>query len=294
MLLLRDHSLRRLRILRDIVKTRRLVAGWRRERHRVALVPTMGNLHDGHMSLMTQARRRADRVIASIFVNPTQFGPSEDFASYPRTLAADRRRLREAGVQAVFIPSVTRMYPRGEPVSTVVSVPGLAKELCGAFRPLHFDGVSSVVLRLFNIVTPDIAIFGEKDYQQLVILRQMASDLQLPIRILGGPTVREQDGLAMSSRNQYLSVRERAIAPELFATLRACRTRMLAGDTDHRAIERAAIRRLRSVGFRPDYVAIRNAADLAPPGRASKNLRVLLAAWLGKARLIDNIAVRLR
>lgn len=293
MLFLKPSSLRRLRILRDIATTRRLIAGWRRERHRIALVPTMGNLHDGHMSLMAQASRRADRVIASIFVNPTQFGPGEDFASYPRTLSADRRRLREAGVQAVFIPSVARMYPRGELASTVVSVPGLSKELCGAYRPLHFDGVSSVVLRLFNIVAPDVAIFGEKDYQQLVILRQMASDLQLPIRILGGPTVREHDGLAMSSRNQYLSVRERAIAPVLFATLRACRARMLAGDIHYGAIERRAIRRLRSVGFRPDFVAIRNAADLTPPTVASKNLRVLAAAWLGKARLIDNIAVRL-
>jgi pantoate--beta-alanine ligase len=280
--------------LRDIDATRRAVRHWRRRGARVALVPTMGNLHEGHISLIRLACKRADRVVASIFVNPTQFGPGEDYARYPRTLAADQRALRRAGADAVFVPSVAAMYPGGEMNSTTVSVPALARELCGAVRPVHFDGVSSVVLRLFNIVAPDLAVFGEKDYQQLVLLRQMTRDLQLPLRIIGGPTVREPDGLAMSSRNRYLTAAERPTAPGLFATLSACRERLLAGERDFGALERRAMRRLRQLGFRPDYVAIRHAADLGPPARDSADLRVLAAAWLGRARLIDNVAVRRR
>jgi pantoate--beta-alanine ligase len=252
----------------------------------------MGNLHDGHVSLMELAKRRADRVVASIFVNPTQFGPNEDFASYPRTLRADQARLREAGVDAVFVPTVAVMYPRGGARSTVVSVPGLSTDLCGASRPGHFDGVASVVLRLFNIVTPDVAVFGEKDYQQLVLLRQMAADLHLATRLVGAPTVREADGLAMSSRNQYLDAAQRRVAPALHAALVDCRARLLAGQGSYAMIERAARRRLEAAGFRPDYVAIRDAADLSVPGPRSRSLRVLAAAWLGRARLIDNIAVR--
>jgi pantoate--beta-alanine ligase len=281
--------------LRDIESARRVLRLWRRRASRVALVPTMGNLHEGHVSLITLARARAERVVASIFVNPTQFGPTEDFARYPRTLAADERALRGAGADAVFVPTVAEMYPGGEASSTTVSVPPFARQLCGAFRPGHFDGVSSVVLRLFNIVTPDVAVFGEKDYQQLVLLRRMTRDLHLPIRLVGAPTVREKDGLALSSRNQYLTADERRKAPELFATLMACRERLLGGDHDFAALERQALRRLRQCGFRPDYVAIRNAADLgAPAARGPAELRVLAAAWLGRARLIDNVSVRRR
>jgi pantoate--beta-alanine ligase len=280
--------------LRDIEGIRDVVARWKAESQRVVLVPTMGNLHDGHISLMRLARRNGERVVASIFVNPTQFGPTEDYASYPRTPAADGRRLREAGVDALFVPSARAMYPGGERNSTTVSVPGLSRDLCGRVRPGHFDGVTSVVLRLFHVVAPDAAVFGEKDYQQLMVLRQMTGDLHLPIRILGGPIVRERDGLAMSSRNQYLSAREREMAPALFASLQACRKRLLSGDGNFASIRLQAMRRLRRTGFRPDYVEIRNAADLSPPTAASTNLRVLAAARLGRARLIDNVAVRLR
>lgn len=259
---------------------------------RVALVPTMGNLHRGHISLVTLARRRADRVIASIFVNPTQFGPGEDFTTYPRTLDADQRSLRAAGADALLAPDVGEVYPNGRDDSTIVSVPGLSTDLCGAFRPGHFDGVTSVVLRFLNAVGPNLVVLGEKDYQQFVILRRMAADLHLCPRLISGPTVREQDGLAMSSRNQYLSSAEREVAPLLYATLLDCRERILGGARDFAAIERAAMRRLQKAGFRPDYVAIRNAGDLSMPERGSGNLRVLSAARLGRARLIDNLAVR--
>jgi len=251
----------------------------------------MGNLHEGHLKLVERARRAADRVVVSIFVNPTQFGAGEDYAAYPRTPDADRARVRAAGADAVFAPSAAEIYPRDGRRSTVVSVPGLSRELCGAFRPGHFDGVTSVVLRLFNIIAPDVAVFGEKDYQQLVILRRMAADLHLTVRIIGAPTVREPDGLAMSSRNQYLDEAQRRRAPALYATLQACRARLLGGDRRFSLLEREAMRGLRRAGFRPDYVAIRDAATLEPPGRGSGELRVLAAAWLGRARLIDNVAV---
>lgn len=281
-----------MKTIRRISAIRRLVTAWRKAGRRVALVPTMGNLHDGHVSLVKLARRRADRVVASIFVNPTQFGPGEDYAAYPRTLEADQHRLRMAGVHAVLVPGVSEIYPRSERDSTVVSVPGLSTVLCGAFRPGHFDGVTSVVLRLLNAVGPDLAVFGDKDYQQLVILRRMVADLHLPVRLLGGPTVREADGLAMSSRNQYLSGHERSIAPQLHRVLLDCRVRLLGGDRNFAAIERAAMRTLAKAGFRPDYVAVREAANLASP-QAASSLRVLAAARLGRARLIDNVAVRL-
>ncbi len=253
----------------------------------------MGNLHAGHVTLVDRARRHAERVIASIFVNPTQFGPSEDYGAYPRSLAADKRRLERAGADALFVPTPAVMYPGGGALSTMVSVPAMSRDLCGAFRPGHFDGVTSVVLRLFNIVAPDLAVFGEKDYQQLTILREMAADLHLPVRLIGAPTVREPDGLAMSSRNQYLTGTERQAAPALYATLRACRERLIAGERRFGVVERAALRGLQRAGFRPDYVAIRNAADLSHPVPGTTALRVLAAAWLGRARLIDNVAVGL-
>lgn len=272
---------------------RRAVARWRGAGERVALVPTMGNLHAGHLALVGRARALAGRVVVSVFVNPTQFGPGEDFAAYPRTLRADAARLRAAGADLLFAPGVAGMYPGGAAPGTVVSVPGLSTDLCGAHRPGHFDGVASVVLRLFNVVGPDVAVFGEKDYQQLVLLRRMAADLHLPVRLVGVATVRERDGLAMSSRNQYLDADERRSAPALHAALLACRARLLAGARDYRALEREAAGALRRAGFVPDYVAIRAAADLAPPRRGERRLRVLAAARLGRARLIDNVAVRL-
>jgi pantoate--beta-alanine ligase len=253
----------------------------------------MGNLHAGHLALMRLAHRRADRVVATIFVNPTQFGPGEDFHSYPRTLHADQCELRAAGVDALFAPEVEEIYPRGAEYGTTVQVPDLSLDLCGRFRPVHFAGVTSVVCRLFNIVSPQIAVFGEKDYQQLVILRQMTADLHLPLRIVGAATVRESDGLAMSSRNQYLSPAERKIAPGLYQSLRAGRARMLGGQRNYRAMAAQGRQRLIKMGFRPDYFEIRNAADLSMPGPKSRELRILAAAWLGRARLIDNVAVRL-
>ncbi len=282
-----------MRVLRDIGGIRRTVTGWKARNQRVVLVPTMGNLHEGHMALMALARRRGERVVASIFVNPTQFGPGEDYASYPRTPRADERKLRQAGVDALFIPAVTTIYPHGARDGTAVSVPRLSLDLCGASRPGHFDGVASVVLRLFNVVEPDVAVFGEKDFQQLTILRRMVEDLHLPVRIIGAPIVREPDGLAMSSRNQYLTARERELAPSLFLTLQRCRERLLAGDRRFASIRSEALRRLSRAGFRPDYVEIRDAADLSRPVPASQELRVLAAAHLGRARLIDNVEVRL-
>ncbi len=282
-----------MKLLRDARAVHGIVSAWSAAGARVALVPTMGNLHRGHLRLVEVARRRADRVVVSVFVNPTQFGPSEDFAAYPRTLAADRSSLLSAGADALFIPSVRVMYPRGLSGAATVSIPLLSRELCGAFRPGHFDGVCSVVLRLFNLVAPHIAVFGEKDYQQLTVLRQMAADLHLPVRLIGVPTVRERDGLAMSSRNQYLDPAERVHAPLLAATLREVIASVRGGRRDYARLERDAMRRLRNAGFRPDYVAVRRAGDLGAPERGERSLRVLAAAWLGRARLIDNLPLRL-
>lgn len=277
--------------LREIATLRRLLAGWRRAGQTIALVPTMGNLHEGHLSLMALAARHADRVVASVFVNPTQFGPGEDFDSYPRTLTADRGALRRAGVDGLFAPQVAAMYPRGAVEATRVSVPGLSQDLCGRFRPTHFDGVTSVVCRLFNIVMPDVAVFGEKDYQQLVVLRRMAADLHLPLRIVGAPTMREPDGVAMSSRNQYLTRAERARAAGLHQALLGGAARLRAGDRRFRAIEQQGMRRLVHAGFRPDYFAVREDETLAVPDAKTRRFRVLAAARIGRARLIDNVAV---
>ena len=280
-----------MRTLHEITPLRRLLAGWRRSGESVALVPTMGNLHAGHLSLVALARAHAGRVVASVFVNPTQFGPAEDYHSYPRTLRADRHGLKRAGVDALFAPEVSGMYPRGEAAATLVSVPGLPQDLCGRFRPTHFDGVTSVVCRLFNIVAPDVAVFGEKDYQQLVILRQMTADLHLPVRILGAPTVREADGVAMSSRNQYLTPGERARAPELYRALLAGAERLRQGERNFRAIAAQGLSRLRRAGFRPDYFTVREDETLSVPGSRTRRFRLLAAARLGRARLIDNVAV---
>jgi pantoate--beta-alanine ligase len=280
-------------VFTDIREVRRRLHRWRAGGETIAIVPTMGNLHRGHVDLMRIARENADRVVATIFVNPTQFGPGEDYARYPRTIRPDVGKLLSAGVDALFAPGVREIYPRGVGESTVVSVPGISADLCGAFRPVHFAGVTSVVLRLFNIVTPDCAVFGEKDFQQLVIVRKMVSDLNLPIRIIGGKTVREPDGLALSSRNQYLTAGERARAPELYRALKAAAQALHARDAKQSVVERAAMHALRRSGFRPEYFAIREAKTLRVPEKPVGNLRILAAAWLGRARLIDNIPVRI-
>ncbi len=272
---------------------REQVAAWRDTGERIALVPTMGNLHRGHVSLIDVAKECAERVIVSIYVNPTQFGPQEDYAEYPRTLDSDKRRLRRAGVDLVFAPDDASMYPFGAEGMTRVSVPKLSSGLCGEARPGHFDGVTSVVCRLFGIVQPDVAVFGQKDYQQLLVIQRMVADLHLPITVVSGPTRREADGLAMSSRNQYLSEAERRRAPELHRALQHCARALRAGDRDFARLEKDGAAALAKAGFETDYFEIRNAADLDSPSSTAASLVVLAAGRCGPARLIDNVIVEL-
>lgn len=276
-----------------IAEVRSLVAAWRAAGQRIAFVPTMGNLHAGHIHLVDEAHRHADRVVASIFVNPLQFGPSEDFAAYPRTLAADQEKLAAAGCDLLFAPGEREMYPLGCEGLTCVEVPGLSDILCGAFRPGHFRGVATVVSKLFHIVQPDVALFGEKDYQQLLVIRRMVRDLDMPVEIIGVATVREADGLALSSRNGYLSADERRLAAGLYAALQALAAQVREGRQDYAALEAAAVARLERAGFRPDYVSVRRAADLGLPQAGERRLVVLVAARLGKTRLIDNLLIEL-
>jgi pantoate--beta-alanine ligase len=274
-----------------IAAVRERVRGWRREGLKVAFVPTMGNLHAGHVSLIEAARRHGERFVASIFVNPMQFGPNEDFAHYPRTPREDERMLAEAGCSLMFTPEVGEIYPHGAERATRVEVPGLSRILCGEFRPGHFEGVSTVVAKLFHIVEPQVAVFGAKDFQQLTVIRRMVDDLCMPVQIVAAPTVRDADGLAMSSRNQYLTPSERALAPQIHATLQAAANRLRAGDAEFASIERAGFVALESAGLRPQYFAVRQAADLSSPAADSRELVVLAAARLSKARLIDNVQV---
>lgn len=275
----------------QVAPLRAVVDGWRAAGDRVALVPTMGNLHAGHMALVARARELADRVVVSIFVNPLQFGPSEDLAAYPRTPDEDVEQLSAARVDAVFMPGGDEMYPGGEAAATRVQVPGLDNILCGASRPGHFNGVATVVAKLFNMVAPDIAVFGKKDYQQLAVIRRMAADLAFPVDIVGVETVREPDGLAMSSRNRYLNENERKQAPALYRVLGELAETLRAGERDFAALEASAARELESAGFRPDYVSVRDPDTLTPPKAQGTNFVVLGAAWLGRARLIDNVEV---
>lgn len=270
---------------------RELHEGWRHHGEHVAIVPTMGNLHAGHLSLVELAREHAERVVVTVFVNPTQFGEGEDFEDYPRTLKRDMQRLRKFEADVIFAPDVDTVYPFGLDKATIVSVPGLTRNFCGASRPGHFDGVTTVVARLFALVQPDVAIFGQKDYQQQLVIRHMTADLSLPIRIVTAPTVREPDGLAMSSRNQYLSEAERAVAPQLHAVLETIGAQLQSGRRNFDELETEARRTLGAVGFVPDYVAIRRAENLEPPDRDCDELVLLAAAHLGKARLIDNVVV---
>lgn len=277
--------------IRSISGLRMRLAAWRRKGEDIALVPTMGNLHAAHLSLVKEAQRRARRVVVSIFVNPLQFGPDEDYARYPRTPGEDRQKLADLGVDAVFSPSVEEMYPRGLEAAAFVDVPTLSGILCGAFRPGHFRGVATVVVKLFNLVQPEVAVFGEKDYQQLLIIQQMVLDLNFPVEIVGVPIVREADGLAMSSRNRYLSKEERAKAPSLYRALCEVREAILGGERDFKALAERQRLRLGEAGFRPDYFEIRRAEDLSEPDPDDRPLRILAAAWLGQTRLIDNLGV---
>jgi pantoate--beta-alanine ligase len=268
---------------------RALVSAWRRAGERIAFVPTMGNLHAGHGSLVGRASELADRVIVSIFVNPLQFGPNEDFAAYPRTPDEDRRVLESLHVDLLFAPEVDDIYPRGQESTARVHVPVIEDILCGAFRPGHFMGVATVVTKLLNIVQPDVAVFGEKDYQQLLIIRRATLDLCMPVEIVGVRTAREPDGLAMSSRNRYLSAEQRAAAPAIFAELERARAAIESAATDLAAIARRGSEALQQAGFRPDYFEIRDAATLEEPNAQSRELVVLTAARIGRARLIDNV-----
>lgn len=272
---------------------RERVAAWRQQKLRVAFVPTMGNLHEGHVSLVAQARQRADRVVVSIFVNPLQFGPNEDFARYPRTPGHDIELLEKASADLLFHPETLEIYPVGHERTAVVDVPDLSGILCGAFRPGHFAGVATVVTKLFNIVQPDVAVFGEKDYQQLMIIRRLAEDLCMPLEIVGMPTLRDDDGLALSSRNRYLTPAQRKIAPRLYEALQAARQRIRDGDRNYDQIRHAGMRALEAAGFKPDYFDIRQAADLQPLRESSRELVILAAGRLGNARLIDNVKVGL-
>ena len=277
-----------------VAGVRAQVSAWRAAGQRVAFVPTMGNLHAGHMSLLAAARFRADRVVASVFVNPLQFGPSEDFQAYPRTLEEDEQLLREAHCDLLFAPTVEQMYPEGGTQPTVVTVRGLAGVLCGQFRPGHFDGVATVVAKLFGIVAPEVAVFGEKDYQQFIIIRRMTLDLAIPVEVIGAPTVRAPDGLALSSRNRYLSAEERARAPAIHQALAQTVQQLASGERDFIALESAGWKRLAVAGLRPDYYAVRDAQDLQAPRADSRELVVLTAARIGRARLIDNLRLSLR
>ena len=267
------------------------IAEWRHHGDHIALVPTMGNLHAGHLALVELAREHAERIVVSIFVNPTQFGEGEDFEDYPRTLERDKLRLQKTGADVIFAPSVDTMYPFGLDMSTKVSVPGLTENFCGATRPGHFDGVTTVVARLFAMVQPDIAVFGQKDYQQQLVLRHMSRDMSLPIDIITGETVRDDDGLALSSRNSYLSAEDRATAPLLYDTLVSVSGDLQDGRRNFEELEAAAISRLAEGGFNVDYFSIRRAQNLEIPDRDCDDLVVLVAAQLGGTRLIDNIVV---
>lgn len=272
----------------ELSRLRAIVSGWKREGLRVALVPTMGNLHAGHYSLVTLARQYADRVVSSVFVNPTQFGPNEDFTRYPRTPEADTTGLEQAGCDVLWLPTVESMYPFGIELAASVNVPGISGLLEGAHRPGHFDGVCTVVSRLFNQVQPDVAAFGKKDYQQLAVIRQMVEDLAFPIQIVGGDIVRETDGLAMSSRNQYLDAGQRPVSTRIHQVLLGMREGFISGKS-RSVIEAEATAALQGAGFQVDYAVVR-LPDLSEPADANDGTRVaLIAARIGNTRLIDNL-----
>ena len=275
--------------VQDVPALRAAIRGWRTQGQTVGFVPTMGNLHAGHQSLVRLARARTERVVASVFVNPTQFGPNEDYDRYPRTLVQDQAALPEQDCDLLFAPDVATMYPFGPEHSVSVRVPRITDTLEGAHRPGHFDGMATVVCKLFNMVQPDVAVFGQKDFQQLKVVERMVRDLGLPVKVVAAPILRADDGLALSSRNQYLSTEERTRAPLIHDTLLKMRE-LLAQGHPWQAIEQTAAARLARAGFVPDYVAIRRAEDLAEPAEGEhEGLVALVAARLGNTRLIDNL-----
>ncbi|PLR40996.1 pantoate--beta-alanine ligase [Chimaeribacter californicus] len=280
-------------IIETLPLLRRQIRRWRQDGQRIALVPTMGNLHEGHMTLVDEAKARADVVVVSIFVNPMQFNNADDLARYPRTLQEDSELLKRRGVDLVFAPAAADLYPQGLETQTFVEVPGLSAMLEGASRPGHFRGVSTIVSKLFNLVQPDLACFGEKDYQQLALIRKMVADMGYDIEIVGVPTVRAKDGLALSSRNGYLTADERKLAPALSRVMNGLAEQLLQGERHVEELLEQAAEQLREAGFTPDELFIRDADTLQPLTVSSTRAVILMAAWLGKARLIDNRQVDL-
>ncbi len=278
-----------MRAVRQPAELRAIIADWQRQGMKVGFVPTMGALHEGHLSLVDMAKAEADKVVVSIFVNPTQFGPNEDFTRYPRQEAADQALLEQAGGDLVYLPDVAAMYPQG--FSTSITVAHVSEGLCGACRPGHFSGVATVVAKLLLQGLPDLAVFGEKDYQQLQVIRRLVLDLDIPVRILGAPTLREADGLAKSSRNAYLTPEERAIALRLFQVLSEAAASLRAGLPAVQATSQASQSLLRAGFAKVDYIEVRDAQSLEPVEHPTAPARILAAAWLGRTRLIDNLPV---
>ncbi len=277
--------------IQDSADLREAVADWKSDGQMVGFVPTIGNLHAGHLALVKQAKDQCDRVVVSIFVNPAQFGPNEDLASYPRTLDQDLRALGDASADAVFVPSVEQMYPTGVRQGTQVSVPGISEDLCGASRRGHFDGVATVVTKLFNLVQPEAAFFGQKDYQQLLVIRKMVDELCFPIEIVACPTVRAEDGLALSSRNGYLTPDQRRVAPVLYAELQRAAQLLWASKCPWGQIADSVKQNLKQQGFDVEYLELRDAKTLAPSPDSTESVVILVAARLGTTRLIDNFVI---
>ncbi len=279
--------------VKTVRELRAAVAHARKAGKRIGFVPTMGNLHSGHATLVSKAVQQADFVVASIFVNPLQFGAGEDLDKYPRTLAADQEKLLQAGCNLLFEPTVEEMYPGGMTGQTRVSVPQLSEGLCGASRPGHFEGVATVVSKLFNMVQPDMAVFGQKDYQQLAVIRAMVHDLNMPIQIIGEPTVRADDGLALSSRNGFLSEEERAIAPALYRSLSQIAAAIKSGDHDFARLRAEQVQQIEAAGLRLDYLEVRQGVHLRTATAEDRDIVILVAAFLGTTRLIDNLHLNL-
>jgi pantoate--beta-alanine ligase len=282
-----------MQLINDILDLREIRRTWQSSAKVIAFVPTMGNLHQGHLNLVREAKKQADIVVVSIFVNPMQFGPDEDLDAYPRTLQSDSRLLKELGVDVLFMPKATDIYARGLEQQTFVEVPGLSYMICGASRPGHFRGVATIVCKLFNMVQPNLAFFGEKDFQQLQVIKAMVTDLSMNLKVFGMATTRDDDGLAMSSRNQYLKDKERKLAPSLYEKMQQLASEIQLGRRDFSKITQEYKLQLAELGFNPDYLEIRNVENLLQPGHEDQHLVLLAAVFLGKTRLIDNLQIRL-
>ena len=283
-----------MQLINKILDLREIRRTWQNSAKVIAFVPTMGNLHQGHLNLVREAKKQADIVVVSIFVNPMQFGPDEDLEAYPRTFQSDSRLLESLGVDVLFMPDASDIYARGLEQQTFVEVPGLSYMICGASRPGHFRGVATIVCKLFNMVQPNLAFFGEKDFQQLQVIKAMVTDLSMNLKVFGVATTREDDGLAMSSRNHYLRVTERKLAPTLYEKMQQLVGEIQAGRRDFIKLTQEYKLELSTLGFNPDHLEIRNIENLLQPGHEDQDLVLLAAAFLGKTRLIDNLQFRLK